>query len=158
MTEASDPLAHNPVDTCLEFFRKAVPDPAPKNIHTQLGCHFEEVVEMLDIITPLDEETSTLLGNAQEALHALANHLKASDDVITIIEENRVDFLDSVCDQMVTGIGSCHMMNMDVIAGFDEVNASNLSKFDEHGQPIFDGNMKVQKGPGYFKADLQPFV
>jgi predicted HAD superfamily Cof-like phosphohydrolase len=158
MTEAADPLAHNPVDTCLEFFRKAVPDPTNKNIHTQLGCHFEEVVEMLDVVTPLNEETAALLGNANDALHALAEHLKANDDVITILEENRADFLDSACDQMVTNVGSCHMLNMDVIAGFDEVNASNLSKFDVHGEPIFDANRKVIKGPNYFKADLAPFV
>lgn len=158
MTEASDPLAHNPVDTCLEFFRKAVPDPAPKNIHTQLGCHFEEVVEMLDTISPLTDDADVVMSAAKNALHDLAEFLKANDTAVHVLDENRADFLDSMCDQMVTGIGSCHMMNMDVIAGFDEVNASNLSKFDEHGQPIFDNSMKVQKGPNYFKADLTAFV
>ena len=32
----------------LQFFRKAVPNPTSKNLHVQVGVHFEEVTEMLD--------------------------------------------------------------------------------------------------------------
>jgi predicted HAD superfamily Cof-like phosphohydrolase len=151
-------MNRNSVEDCLEFFQKMVPDPESKNIHTQIGCHFEEVVEMLDTITSLDEDTTLLISQAAESVHALAEHLKATDDTIRIDPENRVEFLDAVADQMVTGIGSCHMLGIDVVGGFNEVNESNLSKFGEDGEPIFDVNRKMTKGPFYRKAELEPFV
>ncbi len=151
-------MNRNSVEDCLEFFTKAVPDPANKNIHTQIGCHFEEVAEMLDEVTPLTEEAADLVAAAREANHNLAEFLKSNDNAIVIMVESRVDFLDAMCDQMVTGIGSCHMLNMDIVGGFNEVNGSNLSKFDDDGNPIFDQNQKVTKGPNYFKANLEPFV
>lgn len=47
---------------------------------------------------------------------------------------------------------------MDVPGGFGEVNRSNLSKFGENGEPIFDQNLKLIKGPNYFKADLEKYL
>lgn len=151
-------MDRNSVEDCLSFFTAAVPDPTNNNIHTQLGVHFEEVKEMIDEITPLDEDTAMLLNMAGDAIHQLAEHLKANNDAIVIMGESRVGFIDAACDQMVTAIGSCHMLQMDIVGAFDEVNQSNLSKFDDEGNPIFDHNGKVTKGPNYRKAVLEPFV
>lgn len=151
-------MDRNSVEDCLEFFTKAVPDPTNKNIHTQIGCHFEEVAEMMDTITALDPEAAELLSTAKDAVHNLAELLKATVDTIRIEPHDREDFLDAVADQMVTGIGSAHMLGLDIVGGFDEVNRSNLSKFGDDGEPIFDLNRKVTKGPHYFKADLSAFV
>jgi hypothetical protein len=38
-----------------------------------------------------------------------------------------------------------------------EVNASNWSKFVD-GHPLFDTNQKIQKGPDYVKARLEPYL
>ena len=46
---------------------------------------------------------------------------------------------------------------MNIVDAMDEVNDSNFSKFDNTGNPIFDENMKVAKGPNYRKANLKPF-
>lgn len=152
-------MDNNSVEDCLEFFQVLRPDPTQQHAQVQIGCHFEEVAEMMDAITALDEDAGMMLANARDAVHALAEHLKKSgEDVIRIDDDMRVEFLDAACDQMVTAIGSCHMLKMDVVGGFCEVNQSNLSKFGEDGQPVFDVNGKGAKGPNYRKAELEPFV
>lgn len=150
-------MDHNSVEDCLSFFETLRPDPTNKHIHVQLGCHFEEVKEMLDEITPLNEEAAELIAAAKEANHNLAEFLKSTEDVIRIEDDQRVGFLDAACDQMVTAIGSCHMLGMDIVGGFNEVNESNLSKFED-GKPVFDANGKGAKGRNYRQAVLEPFV
>lgn len=140
------------------WFTKATPEPISKNLHTQMGVHFEEVREMILEITPNTSEAQGLLLDAEAALHALANYLKTNNNSIQIEEKNRIDYLDSLCDQIVTATGCAWMSNMNLVDAMDEVNDSNYSKFDSSGNPIFDQNMKVAKGPDYRKANLAPFV
>lgn len=142
----------------VDWFKKAVPNPISKNIHTQMGVHFEEVAEMLEEIEGIGNEAEVLLSAAQNALHDLALFLKQRDGVVVVRETHRKDMLDALVDQAVTLAGTAYMLHMDVVGGLGEVNDSNYSKFDENGEPIFDENMKVAKGPNYRKADLTPFV
>lgn len=139
------------------WFKEAVPEPTSKNVHTQLGCHFEEVAEMVHTLTANDLKTSLLLLKVHDALHALGNHLKASDNVVLVAPKDQVDLLDALCDQIVTAVGVGYMLKLDVPLALEEVNDSNWSKFVD-GKPIFDLNGKIQKGPDYFKADLTPFI
>lgn len=140
-----------------DWFERAIPDPSDKNITTQIGVHFEEVAEMIAELTPLDLETGNALQDALIAVKHLGEHLKRHGGIV-LKDENRVDFLDAICDQLVTATGSAHMLGMDPIGGLNEVNRSNFSKFDDQGNPIFDENMKLKKGPNYTKAYLTPFV
>lgn len=157
-TRTSDLDITDSVEICLNFFRAAVPYPTAKNVTTQLGCHFEEVREMIQSLRPgfNHAEAVTVMKQAEEAIHALANLLKTDSSSLGSID--RVEFIDAVADQMVTATGSAYMLSMDPLGAFNEVNSSNLSKFDESGKPIFDENMKVQKGPLYRKAVLEPFA
>jgi len=139
------------------WFEKAIPNPNIKNFTTQLGVHCEEVAEMLEEISAQDSEASRLLSNAFFAMKQLSMHLKKNGGV-SVEEENRVPFLDSICDQLVTATGVAHMSSFDPLGALNEVNRSNFSKFDENGNPIFDENMKVTKGRNYTKPDLTPFV
>jgi predicted HAD superfamily Cof-like phosphohydrolase len=138
------------------WFQKAVPQPGAKNFTTQLGVHFEEVREMVQELVGSDQETMNLLVNAEQALHALAQHLKKNEHSVSI--NNRVEYLDALCDQIVTATGCAHMAGMNIVSGLNEVNRSNFSKFDDNGEPIFDDNRKVMKSLNYSKADLSPFV
>lgn len=142
----------------LEWFHKAVPQPTSKNLHAQLGCHFEEVNEMLMEVSTKDYETQILIDTAKMALHALATHLKASDGLVEIAPKDRAAYLDGLCDQIVTAVGCAHMSDLDILGAMVEVNRSNFSKFGDGETPIFDPNMKVMKGPDYFKPILSRFV
>ena len=139
------------------WFDKAVPEPQAKNFTTQLGVHFEEVAEMITEIMPENEEIGQALLDALTANKHLGELLKRSGG-ISVKDENRKLFLDAICDQLVTAIGTAHMLDMDPVGALNEVNRSNFSKFDDQGNPIFDENMKVTKGPNYVKPDLTPFV
>lgn len=151
-------MSQNQENTLLDtltWFRKAVPEPEAKNFTTQFGVHLEEVVESLQELTPLTPPTQSLLRNATELLHQLANELKMNGNVTV---SNPTMFLDALCDQIVTATGTAHMLGYDIMGAMDEVNASNFSKFDEQGQPIFNENMKIMKGPKYFKPDLAKYI
>lgn len=137
------------------WFEHAVPKPNQKNLHTQIGCHFEEVAEMIYTLKGKDRLTQSLLTQGLVALYALADHLKSNGDCIELL--NPAEFLDSLCDQTVTATGVGYMMKADFIGALADVNASNWSKF-VHGRPVFDANMKIQKGPNYFKANSAVFL
>lgn len=139
------------------WFEKAVPNPGTKNFTTQLGVHAEEFYEMLIELTPQDDPTREALADAIVAVKHLATHLKANGGV-HVEPDQQVPFLDALCDQLVTATGVAHMSNFDPLGALNEVNRSNFSKFDDQGNPIFDENMKVTKGPNYSPADLTPFV
>lgn len=112
---------------------------------------------MVEELTPRDSHSAVLLHEARVALKALANFLKANDEVVTVLPEDRANFLDAIIDQIVTGTGVGQHCGFPVVDALAEVNASNFSKFDE-GLPIVDANGKIMKGPNYFKASLDQFV
>lgn len=138
-----------------DWFEKAVPNPNSKNVHTQTGVHFEEVGEFVDSLSGLTAMTETLLLNASNAMHELAQHLKTHDGVIAT--PDRVEVLDALSDQIVTATGVAHMMKLNIVGALNEVNASNFSKF-VNGVPQFDENRKIKKGPLYYKPILTKFV
>lgn len=140
------------------WFTKALPNPEDKNRHAQLGCHLEEVAEMLDAVSPLNDQTRDLVDRAHIALSLLAYHLKGNTGVISVTENQRGDFLDALCDQLVTATGTAYVFGLNPVGGLKEVNRSNWSKFDENGQPIFGTNNKIIKGPNYSPPDLAPFI
>jgi predicted HAD superfamily Cof-like phosphohydrolase len=153
---SSDILANTKI-----WFTRVRPEPNDQHFHSQLGCHFEEIHEMILELEPVkDDIDGSLLGIALDAIGNLADALKAAakagQTMVTV--RDRAKLLDSVCDQIVTGTGVAHTLNMDVINGMQAVNLSNYSKFDTDGQPIYDENHKMVKGPNYVEADLTHYV
>lgn len=133
---------------------RARPNPTPEDFNVQLGCHFEEIVEMLQalkFVLPTEEEAK--VRKAFQGLDALATLLKNGSASAMIAE--RKDFLDSIADQVVTGIGVAHCSGMDGRTAVVRVNRSNWSKYDDDGQPIFNEHGKIAKGPNYEPPNLE---
>ena len=126
------------------WHRRARPEPTAADFNVQLGCHFEEIVEMMDSVDTSDEE---LWRDVRMQMYVLSRLLKINELKATI--NDRKEFLDSIADQVVTGIGAAYCAGMKGAAACDRVNTSNWSKFDENGQPIRDANGKITKGPNY---------
>lgn len=146
------------VDTLVEtkqWFQKAVPNPTNKNISTQMGCHLEEVEEMLQTVYPNGSYDAELLQRAQDAITNLANHMKRKADAYRI--DVSTDLLDSLADQIVTATGVGTFLGMNVPGALAEVNRSNYSKFED-GEPVFNENKKVMKGKDYTPPDLTPYI
>ena len=141
-----------PLSDTLKWFELAVPKPTLKSQMVQIGCHFEEVAEMM-----------VELGNRYESLEVdnLADYYKNmftdSEHIEPLSLEKGIELLDSLCDQIVTASGVGHMFGFDMKSALAEVVRSNWSKF-ENGKPVFDDNGKIKKGANYTPPQLGGFI
>jgi predicted HAD superfamily Cof-like phosphohydrolase len=71
-----------------------------------------------------------------------------------------VEIADALGDQMYILCGTIlkHGMQHIIEQVFDEIQASNMSKLGEDGQPILREDGKILKGPHYFKPDINKFL
>lgn len=132
-----------------QWFQLAVPEPTDKNRAVQIGCHFEEVGEMLQALP-------TSHPCLRDDLADIANGYKKRHEV-NGEDVDRTELLDALCDQIVTAVGVAHMFGLDIEGALVEVTRSNYSKFVD-GKPVFDANGKIAKPATYSKPDLTPFL
>ena len=126
------------------WHKRARPEPTAADFNVQLGCHFEEIEEMMQSIVTDDEE---VWQEVRSQIYVLSKLLKLGELKVRVDDRN--EFLDSIADQVVTGIGAAYCAGMKAADACDRVNTSNWSKFDHNGQPIRDANGKITKGPNY---------
>lgn len=136
------------------WHKRARPKPTDEDFNVQLGCHFEEVVEMIDTLDfescdGIEYEVRT----TRVALNALARMLKNGELIARITD--RKEFLDSLADQVVTAVGAGYCAGMKTADAVAAVNRSNYSKFDKNGYPIFNEHGKIAKGPDYAPPNLE---
>ena len=73
-------------------------------------------------------------------------------------QKNLKEVADALTDILYVTYGAGHAFGIDLDKCFAEVQSSNMSKLDENGNPIYNENGKVMKGPNYFKPDLKKFI
>ena len=137
-----------------KWFEVVVPNPTSKNISTQIGCHLEEVAEMLNAITSNNLERASQIEALRAAIDHVGNLLKKDNKIVI---KDSVELLDSLADQIVTATGVGTFLGMNVPGALAEVNRSNYSKFED-GEPVFNENKKVMKGKDYTPPDLTPYI
>lgn len=130
------------IKTTLDWFKVAVPNPTNKSKSTQTAVHIEEFAEMLSALG---------LDAFAKEVDTVATEMKVGELMTGMVD--RMELLDSLCDQIVTAIGIAHMYKLDIVTGMQRVNDSNYSKFVD-GKALFDNNGKIKKGPAYHKPDL----
>lgn len=140
------------VDLIEMWHQRARPEPTHEDWNVQLGCHFEELLEMLQTIKGEDGHTENMLAQTRLYISRISDRLKFGQGTVYI--EDREGFLDSVADQVVTVIGTATTAGMQGAEAVRRVNTSNWSKFDTDGTPIKDANGKITKGPNYQRPDL----
>lgn len=152
------PIPSDSIRSITQWHQLARPDPDDKALAVQLGCHFEEICEMIEALTFNALDCHPLPGD-KTLLHAglklFADQLKSGKCSITV--NNRTELLDSLADQVVTAAGVAHCAGMDLPGALVEVNRSNWSKF-ENGAPVFQPGGKIGKGEFYTPPDLTDFV
>jgi hypothetical protein len=148
-------MNNNTLESIAAWHALARPEPDFDAFNVQLGCHFEEIHEMCESLSASSLTTGILLGQAQIAIKALADHLKYQEGSVEIDES--YDFLDALCDQQVTGVGTAYCANMNILEGLRRVNESNWSKFVD-GRPVFDAYGKIAKPDTYRPATLNGCV
>ena len=134
-----------------QWHQRARPNPDSKAFNVQLGCHFEEIVELLAEIESPNPDSSLLIDVAYKAIQAVSVALKKGTMTVSVL--NQEALLDSIADQIVTGVGVAHCLGMDSVEATKRVDRSNWSKFVD-GFPVFDANGKIAKPDTYQKPDL----
>lgn len=138
------------------WHKRARPEPTTRDFNIQLGCHLEEISEMLGVLGSEIPETRNAMHVLQLLTSRLGDQLKIGTAEVFVDDD--VEFLDSLADQVVTAIGVGHCLGMQTSQAVAEVNESNWSKFDSAGQPILNDHGKITKGPKYREPNLKPFV
>lgn len=138
------------IEKTKEWFEQAIPEPTIETTCVQIGCHFEEVAEMMEALG---------LYCHAENMHQLANKFKRKilGAMVQTTKADLIKLADSIGDQCVTGCGVLHNYKVDAIGVLNEVNRSNFSKFED-GKPVFDSNGKITKGKNYTPPDLTPYI
>lgn len=138
----------NALITIQKWHQLARPTPDDRAFNVQLGCHLEEVCEMLDAIGT----NYRFWHRLRTDLFELAAHLKRGVAAADI--QDREAFLDSLADQIVTAVGVGHCAGMDVPCAAEIVDQSNWTKFVD-GKPVFDANGKISKPDTYRAPNLR---
>ena len=134
-----------------KWFKIAKPEPTIDDACVQIGCHYEEVKEMMDAVGDIDPYISNLSNKYKE---------RQQKHVLNIFSKNKkqqIELLDALCDQIVTAVGVGYMMGFDMQAALNEVNNSNFSKF-ENGKAVLNCQGKIKKGINYFNPKLDKCI
>ena len=73
-------------------------------------------------------------------------------------KKNIEETADALTDILYVTYGAGHAFGIDLDKCFDEVQKSNMSKLDRFGNPIYNDQGKVMKGPSYFKPDFKKIL
>ena len=77
---------------------------------------------------------------------------------IPLNEKNIEETADALTDILYVTYGAGHAFGIDLDKCFDEVQKSNMSKLDKFGNPIYNDQGKVMKGPLYFKPNFKKIL
>ena len=134
------------------WFKKAKPEPTDKDRLTQIGCHYEEVSEMMVACHGDEHLASKTVDNCARGYKNFLEEIAFSAQ-----PHDHIELLDALCDQIVTATGMAYMMGFDIEGALKEVIRSNNSKMVD-GKFEFDTNGKITKPDSYSKPDLTKFV
>ena len=73
-------------------------------------------------------------------------------------EKNIEETADALTDILYVTYGAGHAFGIDLDKCFDEVQKSNMSKLDKFGNPVYNDQGKVMKGPLYFKPNFKKIL
>ena len=139
------------IQSIIRWFEIAKPKPTFADVALQVGCHYEEVSEML--------EATNNCGDLSD----LAEFYKDGYGNDNVVNFDHLALLDALCDQVVTAIGVGVLMGFDMADAIKEVNRSNYTKFakDQDGKyvPYIKPNGKIGKNPETYQApNLTPYL
>ena len=84
--------------------------------------------------------------------------LEAEQIMVGGIREQSAECLKELCDLVYVCYQFAAFMDWDLDQALLRVHASNLSKLDDNGKPIYREDGKVMKGPNYQPPTLNDLV
>jgi predicted HAD superfamily Cof-like phosphohydrolase len=132
-------------------------EPSAKNLSIQIGCHIEELVELLECIEIDCRDDENTLNCVVDDLRMIANSLKKNNTLASIKQSKRADALDALCDCEVTGNGIAYLAGFRKVDADEAVLASNEAKLVD-GKPVLLPGGKIGKPQGWTAPNLAGFV
>ncbi len=145
----------NEIKTIVKWFSDAKPNPTIEDACVQIGCGYEETMERM--VSLRDDWISDEMDDITSGYKS--KYVINIKDLEGMSDENKLELLDSQCDEIVTRIGEAYMLGFDIIGALNEVIASNDSKRMPDGSFPLDENGKITKeSPNFFRPDLSKFI
>lgn len=116
----------------------------------------------LDLI--VEEVNELIKAAAHEVIEVQAGDIREYNSIefgVEHIEGQKVDYVevaDGLADIVYVCFGYAIEMGIDLMTVLREVHASNMTKLDESGRPIFREDGKVLKGPNYQKPNISVVI
>lgn len=132
-------------------------NPSHENASVQIGCHLEEVAELLRCLRTDSDGGTLVLDRTVVDLAWLAGKIKSRAYMAHIPTHLRPDALDALCDAEVTGNGVAYLSGMDKDGADAAVLASNDAKLVD-GRPVLLQGGKIGKPEGWKAPNLAGFV
>lgn len=137
--------------------KPTVPSSADALLRVQLTL--EETIEMAEAILGKEAENNS---NAKKLLEDLNKDLGSLKAISLELKDKDLDVdllgvYDAIVDIDYVNTGAAVTFGLDLEAGFNEVHASNMSKFVD-GKALKNDLGKVIKGPNYWAPDLTKFI
>lgn len=136
-----------------DWHQRARPNPTSQDFHVQVGCHLEELGEMLMALSGFTPEADDELFQLEQHVLAVATRMKGGHIPVIVQGLCREDFLDALADQIVTAVGVGHCARMNTVVACQRVNSSNWTKMVD-GQFIRNADGKIIKPDSYVPPDL----
>lgn len=73
-------------------------------------------------------------------------------------KEARIEILDAIADSIFVLIGTANALDMDIDTAMQRVIDSNMTKFGDDGNPIYNAEGKVMKGPNFKLPELEDLI
>ena len=101
-------------------------------------------------------------SNVSREIYSLRHDLMEEENneyLEACMNDDKIEIADALGDQLYILLGTVNTHGMQYIIEdvFEEIHASNMSKLDENGKPIYREDGKILKGKNYFKPDLKQF-
>ncbi|WIK64990.1 GNAT family N-acetyltransferase [Gleimia hominis] len=124
----------------------------PIKLGEQPTADFERVHMRMGLV---GEEYAELVGavygpRARQEIETAQEQLRELDDQ----ERDVIETADALADLVYVLYGMGLEAGIDLDRVLEQVQASNLSKLGADGKPIYRGDGKVLKGPGFFNPDI----
>ena len=106
-----------------------------------------------------DEEYITGGNNATKALRVRLLHEEFTEVTSAIsYKQNKAAILKELCDLVYVAVGFADTFGWNFDVAFNRVHASNMSKLEENGKPIYREDGKIMKSSMYKEPYLEDLV
>lgn len=131
--------------------------PSLKDLSVQIGCHLEEIIELLATLELESSIADELMMASMRSLRILSLDLKKGYSHARIRPDHRAHALDALCDIEVTLNGCAFLAGFDKDGADQAVLDANDAKLVD-GKPVILEGGKIGKPPGWTAPDLTPFL